>query len=350
MHVPLVVLIGAGASQGAGDLADPPPPLTTELFASQYHDVLRDYPLAAKAGRHIDEQTKASPTPPVFEDLLRGLRESSHEHYRHIAQAVPFYLQELLWQQSERHYLHATAYERLTRKLLELQSVYFVTLNYDVLLDRQLHSFRALNTLDAYIAPRSNWALLKPHGSVNWYWGLPSPTSPYTPHVDLAINRDQIGVMPPDFTLWNIRGLEFAQSIEPQRRISQVSRYPALALPEGPDDVIVMPQTHTEHLINGIARSAEIDLLIIGYSGYDKSILQLLRDALGENRTRIRRVTVVNLDEQSAAGVYGRLKEAGLEAVWQDVRPERFADWAESRLDYLVDNYGGGPAYDAISA
>jgi hypothetical protein len=92
MHVPLVVVIGAGASRGAGNLTDPPPPLTTELFGSPYYEVLSEYDLAMKAGRHIAEQTQASLTPPVFEDLLRGLRESDHSHYRHMALAVPFYL------------------------------------------------------------------------------------------------------------------------------------------------------------------------------------------------------------------------------------------------------------------
>lgn len=349
MHVPLVVLVGAGASRGAGDLDQPPPPLTTELFASDYGSVLDLYPLAAKAGRHIREQIQASPTPPVFESLLRGLRESDYAHHRHMALAVPFYLQELLWEQSQRQHLHATAYERLTRKLLELPSVFFVTLNYDVLLDRELHSYRTLNTLDAYIAPRSNWALLKPHGSVNWWWPLQSPTSPYTPSADTIVNRDQVGVVVPDANWWDARGLNYADAIEPQRRFSQVGRYPALALPEGPDDTIVMPRDHTQFLIDNISGREEIDLLVIGYSGYDRAILELLGHACA-GRTRIRRITVVNFDQEAAAEVYGRFKQAGLEAVWQDIRPEKFADWSGGRLDYLVANYGGGPGYDAIDA
>lgn len=350
MSVPLVVVIGAGASRGAGKLSEPKPPLTTELFDSRFNDVLSQYDLAVKAGRHIAEAVASSATPPVFEDVLRGLRESNHAHHRHMALAVPFYLQELLWQQSERHNMQATAYERLTRKLLELESIFFVTLNYDVLLDRQLNSYRSLNTLDAYIEPYSNWALLKPHGSVTWSWPLNAPTYPYTPQADLTYRANELTAVAPDANWWTVRGLDQARVSAPFRRGTAVGRYPALALPEGPQDVIVMPKEHTNRLLNGIRSSAEIDMLVIGYSGYDKAILELLRDAVSHNSTRIRRTTVVNTDQAAALGVYRRFEDAGLAAVWQDIRPEPFSDWASARLDYLVSHYNEGPSYVSVAA
>lgn len=347
--VPLVVLIGAGASQGAGqNMVVPAPPLTTELFNPAYDAVLHQYDLAMKAGRHISEEIAGSSSPPVFEDLLRGLRDSKHAHHRHMALAVPFYLQELLWQQSEVQNLRASAYERLTRKLLELESVFFVTLNYDILLDRQLNAYRSLNTLDAYVEPHSNWALLKPHGSVNWSWPLAVPTYAYTPAADLDYSPTDLIAVSPDAHWSTMRGVQSHEIDEPFRRTTPVERYPALALPLGPDDEIIMPREHIDRLVHGIRTAAEIDLLVIGYSGYDKAILKLLHDAISAGNTRVRRATIVNVDQAGAADVYGRFDAAGVGAVWQDLRPEPFADWATSRLDYLVRHYGEGPRYSGV--
>jgi len=326
----------------------PAPPLTTELFNPAYNAVLHQYDLAMKAGRHIEEEIAGSSSPPVFEDLLRDLRDSKHAHHRHMALAVPFYLQDLLWQQSEAQNLRASAYERLTRKLLELESVFFVTLNYDVLLDRQLNAYRSLNTTDAYIAPRSNWALLKPHGSVNWSWPLATPTYPFTPAAELDYSPTDLTVVSPDANWWTVRGVKAHEIGEPLQRSTPVTRYPALALPLGPDDQIIMPRQHIDRLVNGIHKAAEIDLLVIGYSGYDKAILKLLHDAISDRNTRVRRATIVNVDQSAAVAVYDRFDAAGLGAVWQDLRPEPFADWAISRLDYLVRHYGEGPSYIGI--
>jgi hypothetical protein len=63
--IPLIVILGAGASRGAGHFQDnyefpsapEVPPLTVDLFSEQkYGPILREYDLAHQAGRFIERE------------------------------------------------------------------------------------------------------------------------------------------------------------------------------------------------------------------------------------------------------------------------------------------------------
>jgi hypothetical protein len=341
MTVPLVALLGAGASRAAGnwDQGSPVPPLTLDLFdEGSYRSILDHYELAHQAGRYVIGLLQA-PEPPAFEQLLRGLRESHHAHHRHMSLAVPFYLQELLWAVSEAQYRSADVYDRFIERLLTLPFVVFMTLNYDVLLDRRLNAHHLLSGINDYITtdPDKNWALLKLHGSVNWYRELATSVDACFPAKTLDFQSTTVGVVAPNAGLDIIRNSP----------TTTTSRYPALALPEGPDDEIVLPAEHLNFWRRLAASVHEIDLLVAGYSGYDQEVLRLIAQSMGQNQTRIRRVTVVNTDRDNAAQVRVRLHEAGIKGVWEDIRSEDFSGWARGDgLDHLVDDYGKGPDYD----
>jgi hypothetical protein len=64
-----------------------------------------------------------------------------------MALAVPPYLQHLLLTVSEELYSSALHYDRLIERLLRLPYVHFVSLNYDVMLDRRLSAHRPLSRL-----------------------------------------------------------------------------------------------------------------------------------------------------------------------------------------------------------
>lgn len=333
MGVPLVVILGAGASRGSGKYRREPlrPPLTIDLFDERsYGDLLKLYDLAHQAGRYITQE-RALDNTLGLEKALHSLGTSDHQHHRQMALAVPLYLQHLLHAVSEAHYSKAFRYDRLIERLLRLDFVCFMTLNYDVMLDRRLDALHPLNTFDDYIDSAKNWWLIKLHGSVNWFFMGSNRFDPATPTKDLAWDPEDIRCASPRSTLAEIRGSDYDGSI---------LRYPALALPEGPDDHLVLPNKQRIYARQRLERE-EIDLLVIGYSGLDKAVLSLLNEA----QPTIRRLTVVNRGFDEALHVRERFREAGLTAASVDVWRGSFDDWADEGggLNRLVEQYNDPP-------
>jgi hypothetical protein len=336
--VPLVAILGAGASRGSGFFHDnmprPPapevPPLTVDLFNEQrYGPILCEYDLAHQAGRFI-EQERAQDDALGLETVLHRLSNSDYQHHRHMALAVPPYLQHLLFAVSQGLYTGALHYDRLIERLLCLPYVYFVSLNYDLLLDRRLNAHRPLDALPDYISNDKNWALIKPHGSVNWYHDS-EPFVPSKPPSNLSWNSGMFECTPPDAGLEEIRDLR-------RGRPAYSNRYPALAAPEGPDDRLVLPQAHQEFFSMGLHRAQQIDILVIGYSALDDEVLRLIR----ETGTKLRHITVVDQNRETATAVLERITNAGLNPVWKEILDSDFASWSsDGGLTRLVDEYDG---------
>lgn len=187
-----------------------------------------------------------------------------------------------------------------------------------------------LSDFDAYITQDKNWSLIKLHGSVNWYHPTTEPFAPETPPPALEWDNDRYECVAPNASLEYVRGVHQG---------GHTDRYPALALPEGPDDRLVLPPKHRAFLERGLnIGTQQIDVLVIGYSGLDKQVLALLASA----RSQVRRLTVVSRDGNEARQVYDRFLEAGVKPVWDNVIDGDFGSWAdEGGLDRLVDEYGG---------
>jgi len=336
--VPLVVILGAGASRGSGFFQDnvpspwvpEVPPLTVDLFNEQkYGPILREYDLAHQAGRFI-EQERAQDDALGLETVLHRLGSSEYQHHRHMALAVPLYLQHLLFAVSEGLYSGALHYDRLIERLLCLPYVYFVSLNYDLMIDRRLNAYRPLETLADYISDDKNWALIKPHGSVNWYHTAEEGFIPSKPPSNLGWSSGTFECTPPDASLEAIRGWTLTSPY--------TDRYPALAAPEGPDDRLVLPQAHQKFFFANLRQAQQIDLLVIGYSALDSEVLRLIR----ETRAKVRHITVVNQDRAMAAAVLERITKVGFNPVWNEVIDTDFASWSsDGGLTRLVEEYGG---------
>jgi hypothetical protein len=219
--VPLVVVLGAGASRGAGSNWGPMrPPLTVDLFDEDcYGALLEAYDLAHQAGRFIADEC-ADDDARSLEQVLHSLRKSEHEHHRRMAFSVPPYLQHLLHSVSEAHFRKAVRYDRLIERLLRLPYICFLTLNYDVMLDRRLAAHHQLREFEDYISEDRNWSLIKLHGSVNWVYELPEPIDPFPPTNDLRVQDQELRCHPPTATLEEIRGRSDGRDRYPH------SRYP----------------------------------------------------------------------------------------------------------------------------
>ena len=333
---PLVAILGAGASRGSGDFdpklrkvgEDLRPPLTVDLFdESQYSSVLRQYDLAHQAGRLITQEL-AQDDALGLEHALHGLSISAFPHHKHMAVAVPPYLQHLLHDVSDSLYADVLNYDRLIERLLRLPYVFFVSLNYDVLLDRRLNGHHQLSDLDAYIDNGRNWSLIKPHGSVTWFHPASELYVPAIPPLDLSWDQARFQCVSPTANLGLTRGMRGAYT----------ERYPALAMPEGPDDTLVLPDAHRDFFLGKLQSAREIDVLVIGYSGLDKQILDLIASA----NCKLRHVTVVDQNLETATEVVERFRASGLDPVWRYVADGDFASWVnDGGLNLLVDEYDG---------
>jgi hypothetical protein len=326
--VPLVILLGAGASAASGNY-DPnrlAPPLTVDLFdEDRYAELLHEYDLAHQAGLFIAAE-RAENDSLALEQILFELRNSEHEHHRKMAAAVPLYLQHLLFRVSEANRSKTVRYDRLIERALRLPYVYFVTLNYDVLLDRRLSGFHRLASMEDYIEADKNWALIKLHGSVNWFYPQHDLFPVLRPPVDINSDNQTIECVPPDAGFEVLRG----------GGSRATDRYPALAIPEGPKDRIVLPSRHAWFLRSGLESAQRADLLVIGYSGLDGEALSLLKEA----NVQIRRMTVVDFDQRSANRVLARFKDAGLEAIWPEPFDGSFEGWVDDgHLSRLVADF-----------
>lgn len=146
----------------------------------------------------------------------------------------------------------------------------------------------------------------------------------------------------PPFSLRGVRGNSNYEH-------GPTTRYPALALPEGPKDELVLPSQHRNHFEWTLNAASEIDVLVLGYSALDTEVL----DLLGRSKARIRRMTVVNRDPESTLAVYCRIEEHGIRAVWPDTFDGSYEHWVDGPgLSEWVREFGGvrGAQYPSLTS
>jgi hypothetical protein len=297
------------------------PPLTRQLFdCARAQNLLTTYTLAREAHSVITRDMRADTTI-AFEEALRRLQTDGYAHHQQMALAVPPFLQALLLEYSESLDARCVRYGVLVDELLKLRStVVFVSLNYDTLLDNRLAAFSPLNSMRDYIETPLGWSLIKPHGSVAWFFEQPAAFDPRTPPGDRAIVRQTIECVPT--TAFNLVGIRASDGRAPH---GPFVRYPALALPDGPKDELVLPPEHLDHLRAILGNSQEIYLLVLGYSALDTEILKLIT----ESGCTVRRMTVVNSDVTPALEVFDRVVSTGIEPIWPDVFDGSYTQWID---------------------
>jgi hypothetical protein len=341
----LVVLIGAGASFDctSADVqkdADLTPPLVKDLFAQRgtFARILNAYPLAAMAAAEI-RSTLPNEAIALEAYLSERLRASTDDYARRRYRQIPLYLQELF------HRISAPAspdelspvgftrqpdnYDVLLNATLSLDRVVYITLNYDTLLDQRLGSYSTgFRTLADYIPANRNWTLAKLHGSINW-------ARPLTR--ELAADRGQ---MPREAYVEHVNGLD---ELELDRHVvmrggdletmrfngGRIVYYPALSAPLGAADELSCPPEHVAHLKRVLGEMGEINLLVIGYSGLDQEVLQLL----AESTTGLSQLLVANGTSEASVAAADKIATAlGHEGAFPADAPYRggFGDLVSS--------------------
>jgi hypothetical protein len=179
---------------------------------------------------------------------------------------------------------HPDVYDRLVNATLRVPEGNVVTLNYDTLLDNRLFMTGGPVSIESYLAPDKNWALIKPHGSIDWGRRvLNAPrgavgNDPFLARVFASLG-DQIS-LDDEITLRPARSISamrgFAEGNIPVIDGMPAAFYPALSAPLGEQDELVCPKEHVEYVKEITGHWDPLDVLVIGYSGLDQGVLELL--------------------------------------------------------------------------
>jgi len=276
------------------------PPLAKDLFLDPHHvlgEIVGKYPKLSHILPYLREPSKGKSVEQMLESLLE---EGKHnpETQREFA-SVRFYLCELLNKVTEEWSTRTngvTNYAPLIREILRLnnssEQVCLVTFNYDLLLDRALHTF------DFKGRDPENWLgshpilkLFKLHGSVNW--------------ARLVDNR-------PEGVRLAVQGLiEEADTIhlsdkfvhadatnQYQMHTFEKPIFPAIAIPvqTKSDEYFECPSAHRHYLVEMLPHITKI--LVIGWQAKEAHFLRMLRSSL----PRLSHVMVVGGNESDARG------------------------------------------------
>ena len=193
----LVVIIGAGASYDcASELVDKDPrlqpPLVKDLFSTGFAGILHRYPLAQAAAADIRRAIEpvSENAVPLERYLREQMRDATDSYTRRRYRQIPLYLQDVLFTVSDTNGRGYTKepdnYNALLNRVLPLDNVLFLTLNYDTLLDDRLFIYGSPTSLPSYVSD-PGWALVKLHGSVNWGQRVAVDTGLIREELDAAI-------------------------------------------------------------------------------------------------------------------------------------------------------------------
>lgn len=337
----LFVVVGAGASYDASSSWDGAfqlrPPLVKGLFDRTHENILATYPLAQSAAPEIRDvlERKSGGKAISLESHLRKMyRDSTDPYDVRRFYSIALYLQDLLWQVSKAS-VHFDNTDRLVAALLRrFEHVCFITLNYDTILDQALSKLDPLRGLSDYIS-HSRWSIIKLHGSVDWGYAPTAKVDVDHPSADL---KDLLSptIRKGYSSLGGISNKEIPRFARSGGK--EIKLFPALTVPVGEEDEIVCPEKHQLFLRERLQAEEELDVLILGYSAYDRTVIQ----KLGDSEKRIRTLMVVNQNQTGARKVVDRLRQLLPQAlngtrVTMDRQP--FGQWCREGLHGYVSSF-----------
>jgi hypothetical protein len=308
----LFVIVGAGTSHDAAEAWPNPstgviqPPLVKDLFGREYAGILANYPMAQNAAPEIRDALRhgrAGEAISLETHLREMYRDSADPYDKRRFFSIALYLQDLLWRASNSDRVHFDNVDRLVTVLVRsFDHVCFITLNYDTILDQALSKLDPISSMKNYVG-YGRWSLIKLHGSVDWGYAPLDDVSVDDPPADLDAHLDTTKIY-----LGQQGGFVVPPPNDPPRVIhprgaSETKLFPALTIPVGEDDEIVCPGSHQSFLDQRLSRQRELDVLVLGYSAYDRTVIERIK----QSEKRIRTLTVVNKDRMAAKAVISRL-------------------------------------------
>jgi hypothetical protein len=302
----LTVVIGAGASydciahqpndfppQFKITQVDPKyrPPLTQDLFTPQpaFNEILNMYPLVAGLSEDIRARLrkKKNRDAESLEQILRQLTASQRIDTKKQVWEIPLYLQELFWTISDKYIISGRSkFSTLVRRVLDshYQRVLFLTLNYDLLLDKAISEYMNYKfaNMDSYIPSGKSWSLVKAHGSVNWARTLVNGPDFNGDHYGFV---SELSAEPKFSSETEILLGDRAENyfpFKPQVRYGQKYKYPWMALPAEGEKDFFCPDEHINKTKNFLRDCR--NFLFIGFSALDPHVVDLFKDVSRSQR------------------------------------------------------------------
>jgi len=300
-----MVVFGAGASYDSfGALTPPNPkqyrmPLANELFDLRFGDDYRLFPqchpvipLLQRSGVNV-------------ESVLEGLQQDAKQYSPGLVQlaAIRYYLGYMLsrcqetWTDTVTKGVtnYKTLLDQIARRAIGKEKVCLVTFNYDTLLDEALTSRGVkLQSMLDYI--RSDFYLIKLHGSVNWAHEVRNyPIK----NGDLSVLIPEIIDNAPNLDV-NSDSFELANA-NPFNRPFGKPLFPALAIPVENKPGYECPQDHQKVLKEFFPQITKV--LLIGWRANENRFL----NDLATNMSKRVSVMVVSRDQTSASQTLTRI-------------------------------------------
>jgi hypothetical protein len=274
-----------------------------------------------------------------LESHLREMYRGSSDPYdRRRFFSITLYLQDLLWRASSTEHVHFDNVDRLVAVLLRhFDHVCFVTLNYDTILDQALGKLDRINEMRCYI-DYGRWSLIKLHGSVNWGYRPIDNVSVDDPPADLDDHLDTANIHLAQDEAHIIPGNKEPPRILNPRGLSSTKLFPALTVPVGEEDETVCPASHQEFLDRKLAEADALDLLIVGYSAYDRTVIE----RLNRSEKWIRTLTVVNDNAAGARATVERLQSLmprSLSGTRAEIANRAFGAWCRDGLPQFASGH-----------
>lgn len=324
----LVVILGAGA---AHDLIPQPsdrsireeiyrPPLTKDLFLmhNNLEQFFSDFPGVESVLGDIRSLSKADGTAVSLEKYLRNLRESNDSFRRIQFRHFSPYLQKLFYLLTQRFCYQPVNYNRLLNETLgdRFRKVLYLTLNYDLLFDKALHSHPGTQfnindeSIAKYIPRDEKWSYIKLHGSVDWGKKIKTEQvkNPGRSLGSLIDNINQLGdslEQALDDKILIGKSYDIGDSGLKYNPTDFDLTYPVLGVPVDGDSKACCDPNHTEYLQNYLNECQ--DFLVIGFSGIDKDVL----DLLDKKNNGFRKVVIVTNSEDSSRDALMRFMDYG---------------------------------------
>lgn len=353
----LMVILGAGASHGAGRSGGARLPLAKDLFDPGDRSVREAnalYPAATPIVARVRRAQEIGGEDTDVEAELEAIFElgARQPDVREELIAMRFWLRHRISQAQgrvEHDEAHVTRYADLVNDLGDWaaeheQTVVFVTFNYDTLLDRALSAHSpAMHRVLAEGSPvppqgADKWAIFRPHGSIDWtvMWEIDTWVGVHTRTAGQLLAQEAL----------NGGNYSYSEG-EDSWRISGAAgwaRAPAISVPLLNKSEFAFPIQHRPAL--GEAITSTTHVLTIGWRGREKHFLGLLTGLPAETpivSTDLTEEGAKNISMEIAAATNRRVvgfARASMESLTEDPDtlplPGRAGNW------WRMEQSGGG--------
>ncbi|MBL7150860.1 SIR2 family protein [Candidatus Microgenomates bacterium] len=302
MSKKLTIILGAGASYSQNtdpkplDHQEYRPPLTQGIFSRSrsFGAILHKYPLVETIASDINRRLKQNKPREGLEQILRSYEERLLQGEDSIITRqflqVPLYLNDLFGEVSQHFTTQPDEYNTLVSQAVDhADQILFLTLNYDTLLEIPLSiNFSVDFSKSSHYTSNPKWMLVKLHGSINWYRGFNSYQMSGTEENDYFENLKSQTLplsLSDKYMMTAIPGHQ-------HKFIGNSPTYPAITIPVDGKYKLSCPPEMLERA-KSFLKECE-NFLIIGTSGNDKDLLDLLKEnAKGGN------TLIVGCEEES---------------------------------------------------